>query len=99
MFKHKVYISKVWQKRKKVIDTFVFSVGMLVFLYCLYQIPLVKNKIPYFSNQVQAYKYERMAKKLPSGDMEAQRLRAMAEAIKKNSSDYHFETGPLPPMK
>ncbi len=85
-------------KFKNIGGIIVFSVGVVIFILSIYQIPYVKNKIPWPNNQIQAYKYKQMAKKLPPNDIKAKRLRAMAEALKKGQTDYQFETGPLPPM-
>lgn len=83
---------------------FGFSVGfmacaVLVLLFNVYQIPIVKQKLPWLDNQIRIYHYERMARKLPPGDEQALRLRAMAEALKKNSKEYTFTTGSTPTMK
>jgi len=79
----------------KFLGFFIFAFGIICLIFSIYQIPLIKNKFPWPDNQIRAYKYERMAKKLPPNDLKAKRLRAMAEALKKNQKDYQFETGPL----
>ena len=83
---------------KKLLGFAIFIIGVFLFSLSIYQIPFIKNKIPWPNNQIQAYKYKQMAKKLPPNDIKAKRLRAMAEALKKGQTDYQFETGPLPPM-
>lgn len=84
--------------RFRFINIGILIFGILFLAYSVYEIPVVKNKFPWLDNQILAYKYERMAKKLPTGDMKADRLRAMVDAIRKNSTDYKFQTGPLPSM-
>jgi len=85
-------------KFKPFLGISIFLIGLVVFSFTLYQITPLKNKFPWLNNQILAYKYERMAKKLPASDFQAKRLKAMAEALRKGSEDYQFETGPLPPM-
>lgn len=80
---------------------FILSAGFMVIgfgalVWSIWQVPDVKAALPWVDNQIMAYKYERLARKLPPGDVQATRLRAMAEAMRKNSHNYAFTTGPLP---
>lgn len=78
------------------INLIFFLTSLTIFFFVFYQLPSVKNKVPWFSNHILAYKYERLAKKLPPTDLQAKRLRAMAEALRKGQKEYSFESGPVP---
>lgn len=94
----KQILNSNFSKVKRIFILTMFMAGILLLPLSIYQIPSVKTKFPWLDNQITAYRYEMLAKKLPPDDIKAKRLRAMAEALKKGSKDYQFETGPLPPM-
>lgn len=94
MQKHRFTRIKSW----RFINVGILVLGIVFLAYSVYQIPAVKNKLPWFNNQILAYKYERMAKKLPPGDVKAKRLWSMAKALRGGNEDYQFQTGPLPSM-
>jgi hypothetical protein len=81
---------------KDIASILIFALGLVILLYSIYSIPVVRNKYPWLANQIQAYKYEQLAKKYPAGDYAAKRYRAMAESARQGSHDYKFEAGPLP---
>lgn len=47
-------------------------------------------------NYLQSWKYQWLASRLPAGDVQAKRWRAIAQALRQGKTEYEFVTGPLP---
>jgi hypothetical protein len=76
----------------------VFSIGLLIMLYNLYQLPVIKHKLPIIDRYIQAYKYQQTAKSFSPSSIMAKRLYAIADALRHNRTNYSFTAGQLPPM-